>query len=184
MAAPSQDRRTRMVHSSVHAPPKKDGAGGKYTWGAATDVMDYAPVGLGTSPVGVMTAVQPSGPPAQMATSPFQANITDSSHFPTLGAPGTAPATRPWGPGQVVAQAPRQMQWQMPPDFNPAMLQNPQHLQPYAAAFNAPPPQTNLTTLRAETAARSQQIYQHSVPTHTYRPQQQRTYVIQQPMRR
>eukprot|EP00448_Togula_jolla_P017986 CAMPEP_0170593032 /NCGR_PEP_ID=MMETSP0224-20130122/13230_1 /TAXON_ID=285029 /ORGANISM="Togula jolla, Strain CCCM 725" /LENGTH=183 /DNA_ID=CAMNT_0010916955 /DNA_START=76 /DNA_END=627 /DNA_ORIENTATION=+ len=183
MAAPSQDRRTRMVHSSVHAPPKKDGAGGKYTWGAATDVMDYAPVGLGTTPVGVMTDVQPMAP--QMAPqAPFQANITDSQQFPTLGGAPVAPGARPWGPGQGVVQAPRQMQWQMPPNFNPAMLQNPQHLQPYAAAFNAPPPQQGLPTLRAETAARSQHMHQGSVPTHAYRNQPQQTYVIQQPMKR
>lgn len=37
-----KDRRSRMAISTVHAPPKKGGAGGHFTWGSATDTsMDF-----------------------------------------------------------------------------------------------------------------------------------------------
>jgi len=37
MSPREKDRRSAMNTSSVHAHPKKDGAGGKFTWGAATE---------------------------------------------------------------------------------------------------------------------------------------------------
>ena len=37
MADADKDRRSRMAISTVHAPPKKGGAGGAFTWGSATD---------------------------------------------------------------------------------------------------------------------------------------------------
>jgi len=47
MQHPQADRQSRMANSRMHAPPKKDGSGGKYTWGnEVDDPTDYAPVGV------------------------------------------------------------------------------------------------------------------------------------------
>jgi len=55
----NKDRRSNMATSSVNQPPKKSGAGGSYTWGSATDVTDYEPMGLdGMSPK-VVTSTGP-----------------------------------------------------------------------------------------------------------------------------
>jgi len=94
--ADTKDRRTNMAHSSVNAPPKKDGAGGAYTWGGATDVTDYAPVGVDTSAVGVHTtyvAQSMSGVPMQ--TVEYRHSATD---FPVLGTPAQRPSVVNWAP--------------------------------------------------------------------------------------
>jgi len=90
----SQDRRTRMLISSVNAPAKKGGAGGSYTWGSPLDVKDYEPVGLQggygvvTSPVVATTSVGSASPTFQM----------DTRAFPTLGTAPIKVATQSWGP--------------------------------------------------------------------------------------
>jgi hypothetical protein len=92
-----KDRRTRMVTSSFKAPAKKDGAGGSYTWGGATDVTDYAPVGTSVSKVSVAPAPvsaadrQSSAPPTQ------KLYLKDTRHFPDLGVK-PAPVAVKWGP--------------------------------------------------------------------------------------
>jgi len=84
-----KDRRTRMVTSSVKAAPKKGGAGGQFTWGSATEVDWYDPVGLSIgAPVGVVT-----GPAAAEVTYPqvnngLGVNVGDPEHFPDLGHAG------------------------------------------------------------------------------------------------
>jgi len=93
--ASEQDRRTRMVNSSVNAQPAKGGAGGSYTWGTALDVQDYAPMGVGAG-YGVVTAPQPQI--VQTIAAPaFQ---MDQQAFPVLGAPPTVVASS-WGPPAV-----------------------------------------------------------------------------------
>lgn len=77
----SKDRRSRMTTSSIHQPVKKDGAGG-HSWGTATDVTDFAPVGAGGAKV-VIGA--PAAAPAVLAAAqPLQANVGDVSQFPGL----------------------------------------------------------------------------------------------------
>lgn len=94
--AETKDRRTNMAFSSVNAPPKKDGAGGQYTWGGATDVTDYAPVGVDTSAVGLHTAyvAQPVSA-APMQTVEYHHSATD---FPVLGTPAQRPSVVNWAP--------------------------------------------------------------------------------------
>jgi len=99
-----------MAYSTVQAPPKKDGGGGKYTWGSVTDPADYnfVPVGIGGGHVGVVTT---AAMPAQTVivqqpvASPVMFNVVDNSDFPPLG--GAAPLKpAAWGPATVVAVSP------------------------------------------------------------------------------
>lgn len=95
--AATQERRTRMIASSINAPMKKEGGGGSYTWGTAMDVKDFEPVGLPTGSVGVVTAPAPIAITA--STSPaYQFEPYNQLSFPTLGA--TIPVSAPvqWGP--------------------------------------------------------------------------------------
>jgi hypothetical protein len=89
---PIKDRRSNMVTSSVNQPPKKSGAGGAYTWGSATDVTDYDPVGLN----GMSKVVTSTGPSPTMVQQPAlqqrSVSITDNSQFPALGNNGAMPA--------------------------------------------------------------------------------------------
>lgn len=95
--AAEQDRRTRMVNSSVNAQPAKGGAGGSYTWGSALDVQDYAPMGVGAG-YGVVMAPQTAPQMVQTVAGPaFQ---MDQQAFPVLGAPPTM-VTSSWGPPAV-----------------------------------------------------------------------------------
>mmetsp|Transcript_51733 Transcript_51733/g.123125 ORF Transcript_51733/g.123125 Transcript_51733/m.123125 type:complete len:232 (+) Transcript_51733:84-779(+) len=54
-----KDRRSKMAHSTVKGPAKKNGAGGHYTWGRAGDVTDFDPKGV-QSEVKVTTTRVPS----------------------------------------------------------------------------------------------------------------------------
>lgn len=106
------DRQTRMIHSSVNDPAAKGGAGGQYTWGTPMDVQDFVPVGVTHTNVAVAAPTYVTHAPAQ----PMMVNVSDASHFPSLGgapchaAPTYAAPTamRPWGPpgGAVHTQAP------------------------------------------------------------------------------
>lgn len=97
--AAEQDRRSNMVNSSVNAPMKKGGAGGSYTWGAATDVQDFVPVGVAPGTVGVVTAPQVvTGGYVTQAAPAFQ---MDQSAFPVLGNPGVQYMATQWGPTPV-----------------------------------------------------------------------------------
>lgn len=93
--AAEQDRRTRMIQSSVNAPAKKGGAGGSYTWGSALDVQDFQPIGVDVASVGVVTA--PTTTYVQAA--PAAAYQYQQQAFPTLGAqPVTRVVNSSWGP--------------------------------------------------------------------------------------
>mmetsp|Transcript_87950 Transcript_87950/g.158564 ORF Transcript_87950/g.158564 Transcript_87950/m.158564 type:complete len:198 (-) Transcript_87950:272-865(-) len=59
MAPVEKDRRSRMAISTVKATPKKDGAGGQFTWGSMLDVTDYEPVGEAAGPL-VFTGPAPA----------------------------------------------------------------------------------------------------------------------------
>jgi hypothetical protein len=92
------ERRSHMAHSSIHAPAKKDGAGGAYTFGSAKDTEDYGdmagppmqPTGVVVEPVSVPTA-----PPARAAEFAMQPD-----DFPRLGGPdckAAPPQRKEWG---------------------------------------------------------------------------------------
>mmetsp|Transcript_22436 Transcript_22436/g.62755 ORF Transcript_22436/g.62755 Transcript_22436/m.62755 type:complete len:244 (-) Transcript_22436:91-822(-) len=112
--AVQQDRRTRMLASSVNANAKKNGAGGSFTWGGILDVQDYSPVGVtNASKVTVATqaAPMPSTMPVAMAVQPLQVSLQDRGHFPSLS-PVAATTTQPicmWGPNMAQAQEPMPM---------------------------------------------------------------------------
>jgi len=104
--ADAKDRRTNMTNSSVHAQPAKDGAGGQYTWGKATDVIDYVPTGVDTRGMGVQLAGVPTTAPVVMQAMPYQAQAAD---FPSIGNPSQAAPVywgRPVSQASSVAMAP------------------------------------------------------------------------------
>lgn len=71
-----RDRRSRMAVSTVHAPPKKGGAGGAFTWGSAHDTsMDFDATRV-QQHVGVVTAAPPTT--VQQQAVPFTANLSSS----------------------------------------------------------------------------------------------------------
>jgi len=88
-----------MATSSVNQPPKKSGAGGSYTWGSATDVTDYEPIGLN----GMSKVVISTGPSPTMVQQPAlpqrSVSLTDHWQFPALGNNGAmpAPTQTQWG---------------------------------------------------------------------------------------
>eukprot|EP00931_Biecheleriopsis_adriatica_P118235 TRINITY_DN93683_c0_g1_i1.p1 TRINITY_DN93683_c0_g1~~TRINITY_DN93683_c0_g1_i1.p1 ORF type:complete len:210 (-),score=43.86 TRINITY_DN93683_c0_g1_i1:277-906(-) len=95
MASEDKDRRSRMAHSSVNAPAKKDGAGGRFTWGKADDVQDYEPVGVqGPGKVSV-SAVNTDMAKSSGASQEVPRN--SSEHFPSLAASLQVKAERPHG---------------------------------------------------------------------------------------
>jgi hypothetical protein len=92
--ADNKDRQSRMIASSVNAPAKKDGAGGSYTWGSATDdptdfVMNQEVIG----PNVTTTAYAPASPVKVVQADPFQGNLMDNRQFPTLSGIIMAPPT-------------------------------------------------------------------------------------------
>jgi len=99
--ADAKDRRTNMATSSVNAPPKKDGAGGAYTWGSATAVTDYEPQGIDPSGVGVQTAapVVTVAPAVVMQ----QHYVHNASDFPSLGSGSGVIAAQPVNWSQAMA---------------------------------------------------------------------------------
>lgn len=81
-----RDRRSNMATSSIKAPAKKAGAGGRYTWGSPMemDVTDYEPIGLGgLAKVSTMASAprQAMKQPAQQA--PVAMPLQDAQQFPT-----------------------------------------------------------------------------------------------------
>jgi len=80
-----RDRRSRMATSTVHGAPKKGGAGGAYTWGAATDTTDYGYVSQGYVQPSVTVAPAQYLQPAQPAQ-PFTGSLQNAQQFPSLGA--------------------------------------------------------------------------------------------------
>lgn len=96
-----KDRHSRMVYSTINAPAKKDGAGGAYTWGSATDVpTDWAPIGVTEVAPKVVVAAAPVQyitAPA-VVQSPMNLNLRDKGSFPALvGGPRPLPPAQ-WGP--------------------------------------------------------------------------------------
>jgi hypothetical protein len=76
-------RRSNMSNSSVNAPAKKGGAGGSYTWGSATDIVDYQLLGIGCESIRVTTADIPRTAPIAEAAS-FDVCLDDNDAFPSL----------------------------------------------------------------------------------------------------
>mmetsp|Transcript_76385 Transcript_76385/g.236539 ORF Transcript_76385/g.236539 Transcript_76385/m.236539 type:complete len:306 (+) Transcript_76385:103-1020(+) len=104
-----QDRRSNMVTSSVHAPAKKDGAGGCYTWGSAMDVADYPPINAAAFPQAVTLAPAPAPAQPVVIQQATSVSISDAQQFPSLGsAPTASPvASVRWAaPAPAVFQAP------------------------------------------------------------------------------
>eukprot|EP00434_Breviolum_minutum_P001390 symbB.v1.2.001222.t1/scaffold66.1/size357995/25 len=101
MADADKDRRSRMAISTVHAPPKKGGAGGAFTWGSATDTSIDFDASKVQQPVKVITG----GPVAQptVAATPFTANIASAQQFPALG---TRTVTAPMASSAWAARPP------------------------------------------------------------------------------
>lgn len=93
--AAEQDRRTRMIASSVNQPAKKGGAGGSYTWGSPMDVKDFEPVGI-PSGYGVVTSPVATSPTATVVSPTFQ---MDQAAFPAIGT-GSLPVST-WGTSGV-----------------------------------------------------------------------------------
>jgi len=94
-----KDRRSGMANSSVNAPPKKDGAGGKFTMGSASD--DYKaqtgtqvdakdPNNVSGQPEGNAPAKGPEKTFASNKTSEPTMNPPQKTddNFPDLTAPG------------------------------------------------------------------------------------------------
>jgi len=81
---------------------KKDGAGGSYTWGSATDdPADFLPVSSQVVGPNVITsAAAPTGTTLVQAQ-PFQGNLMDDEQFPTLSGKIIAPQA-----ASVVKQVP------------------------------------------------------------------------------
>jgi hypothetical protein len=79
-------RHTNMIHSSINAAPKKDGAGGSYTWGDAAEVTDYELLGFDANSVGVVTSAAPCS--IQVAPTvlpaPLDVKLEDHDAFPSL----------------------------------------------------------------------------------------------------
>eukprot|EP00928_Gymnodinium_smaydae_P046164 TRINITY_DN3075_c0_g1_i1.p1 TRINITY_DN3075_c0_g1~~TRINITY_DN3075_c0_g1_i1.p1 ORF type:complete len:275 (-),score=52.66 TRINITY_DN3075_c0_g1_i1:69-812(-) len=91
-------RHSNSAAASVHAPAKKQGGGGCFTWGTMMDVTDYQPMAtefskVTTLPVQVASATGPVGATKTPAPAPIQVNLDDASHFPTLLTGGSAPPT-------------------------------------------------------------------------------------------
>ena len=79
---PDKDRRSRMAISTVHQAPKKGGAGGSFTWGAAGDVQDsYDPAPVTETKV-MLAPAQAGAQPSP--TGPFTANLASAQQFPAL----------------------------------------------------------------------------------------------------
>lgn len=97
--ATEKDRHSRMAYSTVRAPPKKDGGGGKYTWGSDTDPANFNYVSVPHNHVGVVTMPSPTVIAQPGTTVAFSA---DAAEFPALGSGYTVkPAV--WGPSTTVS---------------------------------------------------------------------------------
>jgi len=79
-------RRSNMIHSSINAADKKEGAGGNYTWGGVAEVTDYELIGFDVNSVGVVTTAAPCSRPivATVSVAPLDVNLEDQEAFPSL----------------------------------------------------------------------------------------------------
>jgi len=105
-AEADKDRRSRMATSTVNQAPKKGGAGGAYTWGAAGDVTDFMPTQVVQQTV-VMAPAPAATQPAP--SSPFTASLANVQQFPSLGTQNVvtgAPSAWTTRPQFVTAPAP------------------------------------------------------------------------------
>lgn len=110
--AEDKDRRSRMANSSVNAPAKKGGAGGKHTWGAAGDVQDFEPVGVAESKVTTAPSEVDDSNPSEVTRTPsanaLGVKVESESQFPALSSGTTRPQPHPnsaWGSGSAVARS-------------------------------------------------------------------------------
>lgn len=78
----------------MHAPAKKDGAGGKYTWGGNMDVMDYEPYGPQHRNVVTSQARTPDALPRQPSARTMGVATDSDSQFPPLSREGVQQAAR------------------------------------------------------------------------------------------
>lgn len=102
-----KDRRSRMANSSVHAPAKKGGAGGHYTWGNAADVQDFEPKGAGGTQGSKLTTSPQREEPKQQAGGATKAfELESEQHFPTL-ASGPRSQQQSNGVREALYQQPR-----------------------------------------------------------------------------
>jgi len=106
-----KDRRSNMADSSVKAQPKKDGAGGNYTWGSATDdPVDFIPASSQVAGPNVSVSTAPVTSTVVVSATPFSGNLVDNRQFPSLSGMGVPiPAAR--GVVQVPAMAPGARAW-------------------------------------------------------------------------
>jgi len=79
-------RRSNMIHSSINAADKKEGAGGNYTWGGVAEVTDYELIGFDVNSVGVVTTAAPCFAPIvpTVSAAPLDVNLEDQDAFPSL----------------------------------------------------------------------------------------------------
>jgi len=96
------DRRTRMIDSSVNGSMKKGGGGG-YNWGSTMDITDYEPVSAQNEPmVSVGPCVEESAGKKSWSRRRYTNNL---DKFPDLSAgtaffnEGTERPAPSWGPG-------------------------------------------------------------------------------------
>ncbi|CAE7472201.1 PPA1 [Symbiodinium natans] len=152
MAEADKDRRSRMAISTVHAPPKKGGAGGAFTWGSPTDgSMDFDASRV-QQPVKVVTAAA-APVQVQAAAAPFAANLASAQQFPSLGTRTVqAPATAWNRPLYQTAPATAM------PSPVPVTMTSPTPA-PMVQAASAPQPVTRVIAGAAPTAYTAQASY-------------------------
>mmetsp|Transcript_59026 Transcript_59026/g.140967 ORF Transcript_59026/g.140967 Transcript_59026/m.140967 type:complete len:383 (-) Transcript_59026:146-1294(-) len=84
------DRHSRMPNSSMHAPPKKDGGGGAYTWGRPEDCGDFEPLGTMAQPKVTTSA---SSTQRHVEAPPQEVPRRTSDIFPKLPSVGESTAS-------------------------------------------------------------------------------------------
>eukprot|EP00747_Dinoflagellata_sp_TGD_P135331 gnl/TRDRNA2_/TRDRNA2_175447_c1_seq1.p1 gnl/TRDRNA2_/TRDRNA2_175447_c1~~gnl/TRDRNA2_/TRDRNA2_175447_c1_seq1.p1 ORF type:complete len:240 (+),score=39.13 gnl/TRDRNA2_/TRDRNA2_175447_c1_seq1:66-785(+) len=97
--ADGKDRRSGMANSSVKGQPKKDGAGGTYTWGKDQDVTDFEGHRDFEPGVQVVPAADDKHP-TNLPQAPFELK---QAQFPSLGATPTPVRAAAWGPSSPMA---------------------------------------------------------------------------------
>jgi len=98
------ERRSRKPNTSTHAPAKKGGAGGSYTWGRPEDVVDFTPTGVSQQKVTTTTGAASSTQAHHMEARTPEVPHRTSENFPRLGSGTSLSATeRAHGPGAANA---------------------------------------------------------------------------------
>lgn len=115
----AKTRRSNMANSSVNTPPKKGGAGGSFTWGAAEDVADYELVGFDAKTIGISAAPAQIDAPADTNALVCNLSLDDKEEFPALVAKTMTPekVSKPAAeaPSEVETTAEVEKDWIMLP---------------------------------------------------------------------